>query len=337
VITKLSAADYDATWQDSGGGTGNVWFDGSGGDSFWYTGGHNYPEDWIIRGGIGLRDLYINSSGSPVSATSGNAPRDGTSWKSAWTQLAGGMCYRGVWASGNSGDTGDYEIQDVVSRSGKNYLCTQAHDADTSTAQPGTGATWTAYWVVVGNDASYNHARAGGKLIKHISVKDMYAPTTSSASAPAVVEIGTSTPKTNLFVSYFDASADEYLFFAWTPPHNWDRTLNPGVRMRFYWFPTTTNTGNVYWYGYVRGFDDGDLLETGPSSINGVLDAGNGTVNDLHRSDWEAFTYMTGVSADSPYILFAVQRDANHASDTYTADAGLLGVDIEYSVTDYAL
>jgi hypothetical protein len=336
VITKLSATDYDADWQDPAGGTNYNYPDNR---ETWFPGTHQYEAGSLVRSGFGQRDLFYAKN--TFTAYSYNQPREGSSWKSHWDQVAGGMCWRGTWVNGNTGDEGDYELQDVVVRNGVIYLCLLSHDADSTSAAPGTGGSWTSYWQVIGNTATAAGATSSGRLIQYIPVNQMYIPdpggSMNPATTPAPAEIGTSTVRTNVPVSFFDPTTDEYLYFTWTPPYNWDRIYNPWVRMRFYWYPTNTNTGNVYWYGYVRGYDDGDILTSGPSSINGILDAANGTVFDMHRSDFEAYGYMTGVSADYPFLVLAVRRWASSGNDTYTGDAALMGVDLEYYVTDYAL
>jgi len=338
VITKLSATDYDANWQDPAGGGGNIiwdWFDDT-----WYTGTHQYEEGRIMRAGIGYRDTFLSQTNH--TAYSYSQPREGSSWKSRWTQIGGGMCWRGTWVNGNTGDAGDYEIQDVVVRSGVNYLCIVAHDADTTAAAPGTGGSWASYWVVLGPDTiSPAGATAAGRRTKFFPVSMMNYPrsggVTVGPSAIDILEIGTSSPRTNIPVAWFDDTTPEYLFWNWAPPLTWDHGSNPWFKMRFHWVPSNTNTTNVLWRGHGRAYDDSDTLLSGPGTLDYYVDAANGLTTDIHITDPWPYGSSISTTSDSPLICFAVSRYANSGSDTYTGDAGLVGVEIEYYVTDYAV
>lgn len=106
-----------------------------------------------------------------------------------------------------------------------------------------------------------------------------------------------------------------------------DSTVYPHV----HWAPTTADAGNVVWQ-----------LEITCANVNSVFPATSVVECTADPADGTAWTHqiagcgtgVTGCSGISSILAFRVFRDPAHASDTYEADAALLGVDYHFYAND---
>lgn len=127
----------------------------------------------------------------------------------------------------------------------------------------------------------------------------------------------------------FDQAAIEFAQAMVVMPSNYN---NGTVTARFYWTASAgTASQGVVWA--VRGRAFGDNVALGQTYATGgqnVIDT-YFAANQMHVSDVTSASTIAGTPAANKAVIFEIFRDASNASDTLTADARLLGVEIAYT------
>ena len=135
---------------------------------------------------------------------------------------------------------------------------------------------------------------------------------------------------TNTFDYFaFDTTTAEKVQFKMVMPEQWDGGT---VKAKFYFLPSNTNTGTVQFSIAGVGLDTGDVISTamGTVAVHTAL-AGNGTDNDVHITAATGACTIAGSPAEGELVLFEIVRVVG--TDTFNADAHLLGVNIQYKET----
>lgn len=140
----------------------------------------------------------------------------------------------------------------------------------------------------------------------------------------AISTTESSTNKIMLDAYDFDAVTSESIQFKLVMPDEWDRN---SIKAKFYWTNATTpGTGNVTFGIKGIALSNDDAIDTSfgtPQVINDTFI----TSGDLHITSATPAITIGGTPSLSDLIIFNVYRDI---SDTYTQDARLLGVEIQY-------
>lgn len=127
----------------------------------------------------------------------------------------------------------------------------------------------------------------------------------------------------------FDQATIEFAQAMVVMPSNYN---NGTVTARFYWTASAgTASQGVVWA--VRGRAFGDNVALGQTYATGgqnVIDT-YFAANQMHVSDVTSASTIAGTPAANKAVIFEIFRDASNASDTLTADARLLGVEIGYT------
>lgn len=142
---------------------------------------------------------------------------------------------------------------------------------------------------------------------------------------------GASQKKTNdtnhsYYTLAFDAASDEAAFWQWVMPNSYD---GGAIDVTYYW-TSSAISGNAVWCFKAGGSAAGETVDPPLSSDVCDTAAAPGTANYLMA------TVRAGAGSNfsaGDYVVFKVFRDANNASDTLAADAKLVMVKIEYSVS----
>ena len=280
------------------------------------------------------------SAAESVSTASSKFPRAGSTWINYFAPV-GNLRYRGVWAQGLTGAADFYFPGDVVyhkqqfisgSRYGPIYagmfVCVSEHDATFSNAPDEDYGTW-AYWYPLQQDP-WNGA---GRTSMFIPVSNMYLPISDPCGAIAVEEFGVSSVKTALPVAWFAAGSNTRIAMIFSLPDDWDFFIESAYDVTIHWMPDSTNTGNVIWYPYARGYDHSDLMTSGPSQESTLTMAANGTQYDMHMTSGFSgnggYDYFSGADDSNALLHMSLMRQG--ASDTFTGNAGLLGITIHYN------
>ena len=167
-------------------------------------------------------------------------------------------------------------------------------------------------------------SRTGVYRTIYIDAGAMVSRTTNGAAS------GTKEYVTNdIMADYFDfdAATDEAVQFKMSMPDEWDRDT---IKAKIFWTNgTTAGTGDVV-FG-VRG---------GAVSNDDAIDAALGTAQtvadtfiadgDMHITAATAALTIGGTPALGDMLFMEIYRDADNAADTYTQDARLLGIQIQY-------
>jgi hypothetical protein len=126
----------------------------------------------------------------------------------------------------------------------------------------------------------------------------------------------------------FDASTEEYVQIFTSLP--WD--YNGGtVKFKAVWTDgTTAGTGNVIWGFQAMSINDNDAIDTTYGTAAEVTDTFI-TSGDLHLSDASGAVTIAGTPAALDIISINIYRKAAAAGDTYTQDARLLMIQMEYT------
>jgi len=149
-------------------------------------------------------------------------------------------------------------------------------------------------------------------------ITQFYKPGTNY---PAQGEIGV-TP-----VLLFDATNDEWVYYEWEVPENYH--AGSDFKIRFYWAPTDSNTGDVIWgieYNVIS--PENDEVLTATTTTQTVTDSAQGLANELLRTD---FITISGTEIQPGDIIsMRVYRDAD--ADDYGADAALVHLGIYFQI-----
>ena len=170
--------------------------------------------------------------------------------------------------------------------------------------------------------------KIAGKETMWIPSSAMYGATTNGADAQQVETTATSP---DMKVLDFDASTAEYAQFSVAFPKSWAAGT---VTYQVYWTPGSTNTGNCIFGLQGVSCGDSDTIDVAYGTAAEVTDAGIGTVEDQQiTSESGAVTITAAAAGEQTY--FQLYRDAADGSDTFSADARVLGVRLFFT-TDLA-
>ena len=170
--------------------------------------------------------------------------------------------------------------------------------------------------------------KIAGKETMWVPSSAMYGATTNGAD-PQQVE--TTATRPDMKVLDFDASTAEYAQFSVAFPKSWAAGT---VTYQVYWTPGSTNTGNCIFGLQGVSCGDSDTIDVAYGTAAEVTDAGIGTVEDQQiTSESGAVTITAAAAGEQTY--FQLYRDAADGSDTFSADARVLGVRLFFT-TDLA-
>lgn len=176
-------------------------------------------------------------------------------------------------------------------------------------------------WLTVDADGRLT---AAGTLTKPIILTASGgSPLTTGGCAVATkIEIGTN--KRNVWVLDFDKDTDEGAFWNGAMPADY---AGGTLSCKIYW-TASTGSGAVVWNIAGRCFDDDDTLDAALGTAATVTDTLL-SAHDMHIASTGALT-LAGSPAAGKDVILEVKRDADNASDTFSADARLLKVVLEY-------
>jgi len=172
-----------------------------------------------------------------------------------------------------------------------------------------------------------NAVKVAGKETIWIPASAMYPTTTNGCANLEQVELTAGQPE--LKCLDFDAASDENAQFAVAFPKSWDPSQL--LMYQVYWTGNSTNTGNVIWNLKGVACADNDAIDAAFGTGVDVTDAHSGTANDLDVTAQSASVTVAGSPAADEEVFFNISRDANSGSDTFTADARLLGIKLFFA------
>lgn len=338
IIVKQSSTDYDVAWEDpptgSGGGLVDV---------------PTSPTQTTIEAG----QLIIGSEGRLYKCTatigffntsSSYYPRTGANWTSAF-QAFTDMKYRGDWQQGLTGDADEYQVGDVVShiyqfngggdnltyRYGGMFVCVTQHNATTSNDPYDDRDTWTNWYPLQADP--YNGA---GRESLFIPATQFTSCATSGLSTgtyspnPGWREMG-GTVNNEMYIAWFGPSAIERITGVFSLPESWAHYVDNKLEIAIHWISDNTDTGTVVWTVRMNAYGHSQLTTSGPAGAEVVSGAATGTQWDMHRT----FGITGGAQYfdsefTSPFTL-NIERTGTDGSDTYTGNAGFVGITIFYN------
>ena len=150
-------------------------------------------------------------------------------------------------------------------------------------------------------------------------------PNTTSGCASATTE--TTTNDVMVPVCDFDAAADEAAQFTVHMPKSWNEGT---ITAQFSW-TAASGTGNVVWGLQCLARSDDDALDTAFGTAMTVTDGLTATGDLMISSATSAIT-IGGTPAENDVVWCRAYRDADNGSDTFSADARLIGVKVLYTV-----
>ena len=156
--------------------------------------------------------------------------------------------------------------------------------------------------------------------------KDVILGTSSPPAAAANVLIGGGTT-TGYWVDTldYDAAAAEFAHFHIKLPADYD---GRALKARIFWTATAGTTGLVtVWLIYATNFADNVAFASHAGSLVSISDTVQ-SLNYMHISPQGTFTPESSTAGD--YIYLTLRRNATNASDTFDADARVIGLEISY-------
>lgn len=151
------------------------------------------------------------------------------------------------------------------------------------------------------------------------------SPTTTSGCADIeTVEAGTN--DVDYKVLAFDASAEENAFVVFSMPDSWDGGT---ITAQFIW-TAASGSGDVIWAAKGRAFANDDAIDQAYGAAQAVTDTLIAT-GDVHISSATSAITLAGSPAGGQLVQLKIYRDADAGGDTFSADAQLIAVKIEYT------
>jgi len=165
-------------------------------------------------------------------------------------------------------------------------------------------------------------------------VMDMWVPApamTLSVNAPATAIASINSGDQNVTVSSiaFADGSDTVVTFNVVFPESWNAGT---VTAQFLWTNSNANAGSVVWG--IRGFyigDSGALNTDITTNAEEVTNANITTAGDLMVSPATGAITITGAASGVGITFFDVYRNGDDGSDSYTANAHLIGVLLHYT------
>jgi hypothetical protein len=176
------------------------------------------------------------------------------------------------------------------------------------------------------NDAG-DEIQLGGAVYKTISFNaGGMTPRTTNGAASGTEELATN--DINLDFFDFDAATDEAVQVAFMMPDDMDLTVDP--KFKVIWKDATTaGTGNVVWGVRAVATSNDDPLDAAFGTAQTVTDAFI-AAGDNHTALISTGVAIAGTPTLGDLTVFEFFRDADNVSDTYTQDARLLNVTMQY-------
>ena len=171
--------------------------------------------------------------------------------------------------------------------------------------------------------------KIAGKETIWVPASAMYGATTNPADAQ---QVETTATRPDMKVLDFDKDTDEFAQFSIAMPKSWNEGT---LTYQVYWTPGSTNTGDCIFGLQAVACADSDTIDVAYGTAVEVTDAGIGTVEDQQISAESGALTVAGSPAAGELTYFQLFRNANDGSDTFTADARVLGIKIFFT-TDAA-
>jgi len=166
---------------------------------------------------------------------------------------------------------------------------------------------------------------AGGEVVwvpvweeKRAHITQFYKP---GVNYPSESEIGV-TP-----VLLFSASVEEWIYYEWTVPDNYDSGSD--IKLRLAWAPTDATTGDVVWAAeYTIVTPNNNETLTATTATQTVTDSAEGLADELLLTD---FITISGTGVQTGDVLsMRIYRDAD--ADDYDADAALIHLGLFFQI-----
>jgi hypothetical protein len=179
--------------------------------------------------------------------------------------------------------------------------------------------------VLTSNGTTWTSAApaAGGATSIWVGAAEFVPRTTNG---PGIGSYETTTNLVNYDTLEFDASTAEFAQVLRTLPNNWTAGT---ITVTFYW-SAGSSSGDVVWRAAARALADDDALDTARGTAQSVTDTLL-AVGDMHISSATSAITVAGSPTSGTPIVLEVSRDAANGSDTFGADARLIGVRVTYN------
>ena len=170
----------------------------------------------------------------------------------------------------------------------------------------------------------------GNYRTKYIDASEMIARTTSGAASGS--EEATTNKQMNSYFD-FDAASDEFVQYVFNMPDEYDGGT---FKCKFYWKDAATpGSGDVVWGIQAVAVSNDGAIDSSFGTAKTVTDTYIAS-GDVHITSATSAVTIAGNPALADLTYFQIYRDADNGSDTYTQDARLLGVAIQYKETTTA-
>ena len=160
-----------------------------------------------------------------------------------------------------------------------------------------------------------------GKQKMWIPSEDMRPATTNGPAAADVTAT-----EVQYYVLDFDQTTAEIAHFTISFPSRWDGGTVTFVPI----WTAAAGTGGVVWVLNGAAASDDDVIAATYSGQVTSTDTLIAT-GDLHRGPESSGLTIDGTPADNDAVFFRLRRSVNAASDTLTADARLIGIELYWT------
>lgn len=157
-----------------------------------------------------------------------------------------------------------------------------------------------------------------------VPCESMWIPATSGAGLEARVDGTQDRP-----LLMFDGASAEYATFKVRMPKSWDLGT---LGFQVYWEAIGATTAGVVWGLQANDVGDNEAMNYSDATFTNVTDNGQSQSYELYISSRATLT-VGSTPTTGNLLYFRFRRNPADASDTYTFDAGLVGLLIDYGTT----
>lgn len=159
----------------------------------------------------------------------------------------------------------------------------------------------------------------------YLSAAGMWPSVTSGCAAATLIEM--STNKQAVYVLDFDPASVEYAQCQVAMPSDWNAGT---ITANFYWAVNASVTTVARWGIQGASLADNEAIDVAWGTGVSVDDTAQSGAHELYKSAATGAVTIAGAGA-SELVMFRIYREANHANDTMTQDARLIGVMINFT------
>lgn len=150
----------------------------------------------------------------------------------------------------------------------------------------------------------------------------------STTDGAPIGQVEYTTNDIDVAIATVGAAEDKSIQWSFPTPSDWNGST---IRANIHWIPDSTNGGDARFGIKAVAIGDSDPMDATWGTEIFVVDTASGTADDLMISGNLDFV-PGGSGSGGDTIVIKLQRNGSNGADTFTGNAGILGVRLTYNV-----